>query len=509
MDALTQPRRPLQTDSVSVTVADLLASPLGLVPVSSWCAGSENTINWVSTTELEDPSQFLRPGDLVLSTGLSNRTPRQQSRFVDSLTSVPVAALGYGVGLIDDKTPQHLVELAEKNGLALFEVPVTSPFTAVSHWIAEELYTQRYMAVQRATDIQGELTRVLLGELGLEAMLLRLSQLTGAECAVVDRRGELLAAQPPKSEWEPLAALRRCATAHVSAVTVTPIAIEQLEVAYLCMRHRQAETPVTPVTPFVAGLIGLELARRQAILTGRRELLGQVIDDIVHGAITGPEVARKLRAHGIDPGVALWVLVGRVDADAQKLRRVPWSISDLFATEGDQIQSALVDDCVVVLVRLERHVIPLAEELRRQLGDLGQNASVGISQPHTGARAISIGFYEARNAVRRAPGVHPAEGLSIASLLLSSTDTPVKDVARATLQPLLEYDKDRDGALIKTLRAYFDHGCSPHLTAAELVIHRNGLQYRLQKIEALTGYDLASFHDQVRLWMALAALDLT
>jgi PucR family transcriptional regulator, purine catabolism regulatory protein len=506
MASLTRPRRPPQTDSVSVTVADLLASPLGLVAVSSWCADSERPINWVSTTELEDPSQFLRPGDLVLTTGLGNRTAHQRSRFVECLTSVPVAALGYGVGLIDDETPRHLVDLAEEHGLALFEVPVTSPFTAVSHWIAEELYTQRYKAVQRATEIQGELTRVLLCEFGLEPMLLRLSQLTGAECAVVDRRGELLAAQPPKSEWEPLVELRRQPADDESAVTVTPIVIEQLEVAYLCMRHSE---PETPVTPFVAGLIGLELARRQAILTGRRELLGQVLDDIVHGVITGPEVARKLRTHGIDPGVAIRVLVGRVDADAQKLRRVPWSISDLFATQGDQIQTALVDDCVVVLAPLERDVTPLAEELRRQLGDLGQNAAVGISQPHTGTRAIRIGFHEARNAVRRAPGVHRAEGLSIASLLLSSTETPVKDVARATLQPLLDYDKERDGALIKTLRVYFDHGCSPHLAAAELVIHRNGLQYRLQKIEALTGHDLTSFHDQVRLWMALAALDLT
>ncbi len=144
----------------------------------------------------------------MLTTGLSNRTAAQQSRFVDSLVSVPVAAVGYGIGFIDDRVPAHMVALAEEKGLALFEVPVTSPFTAVSHWVAEELYSQRYAAVQRATEIQGELTRVLLSELGLDPLLLRLSQMTRAECAVVDRRGAMLAAQPPRSEWEPLAELR-------------------------------------------------------------------------------------------------------------------------------------------------------------------------------------------------------------------------------------------------------------------------------------------------------------
>lgn len=488
-----------------MTVADLLGSPLGLIPVSSWCDGSQASINWVSTTELVDPSQFLRPGDLVLTTGLHNRTVEQQSEFVASVLSVPVAALGYGTGLIDDQAPQHLIDLAEENGLALFQVPVTVPFTAVSHWVAEELYAQRYTVVKRTTEIQGELTRVLLSGFGLESMLLRLSQLTGAECAVIDGRGELLVAQPPNSRWEALRELRSLAADDSTDVTITPIEIEQLEVAHLCLRH---STAPSQVTPFVAGLIGLELARRQAILTGRRELLGQVLDDIVHGVITGAEVTRKLRAHAIDTTATIRVLVGKVDAAPQKVRRVPWSLSELFATERDDIHSALVDDCVVVLVPVDRDAAPLAEELRRQLGGLGPNAAVGISQPHTGTRAIRIGFHEAHSVMARAPGVHAAEDLSIASLLLSSTDTPVKDLARATLQPLLDYDKERDGELIKTLRAYFNSGCSPHLAAAALVIHRNGLQYRLQKIETLTNYDFTSFHDQVRLWMALTALDL-
>ncbi|WP_310963871.1 PucR family transcriptional regulator [Nocardioides terrisoli] len=291
-----------------------------------------------------------------------------------------------------------------------------------------------------------------------------------------------------------------------SGITVTPIEIEQLEVAYLCMRHSSAPTPVTP---FVAGLIGLELARRQAILTGRRELLGQVLDDVVHGVIAGPEVGRKLRAHGIDVAATIRVLVGSVDADPQKLRRVPWSLDALLDEGDDQIRTGLVDDCVVALVPGDRDAAPLADQLCRQLNGLGANASVGISQPHTGARAVRIGFHEARSALQVGRGVHAAEGLSVASLLLSSADTPVKDVARATLQPLLDYDKDHDGALIKTLCAYFASGCAPQSTAAELVIHRNGLQYRLQKIEALTGQDLSSFHDRVRLWMSLAALDLT
>lgn len=43
--------------------------------------------------------------------------------------------------------------------------------------------------------------------------------------------------------------------------------------------------------------------------------------------------------------------------------------------------------------------------------------------------------------------------------------------------------------LLDTLRTFINHNCSVSLTAAELNIHRNTLQYRLKRIHTLTGKD--------------------
>ncbi|WP_310963880.1 PucR family transcriptional regulator [Nocardioides terrisoli] len=496
-----------QRDSLAfVTLRSLLGAPLSLEPISSWCQHTDMPINWVSTTELHDPSRFLRAGDLVLTTGINNRTGEQQAAFVDSLLSVPVVALGYGVGLIDQHIPEHLVHLAERGGLALFEVPVTTPFTAVSHWVAEELYASRYAAVQRATEIQAELTRALLGEQGLEPILLRLSQLTGSECAVIDRRGDLLASEPASVEWEPLSDMRARAGVIGSEVTLTPIEIERVVVAYLALRHFAMPTPVAP---FVAGLIGLELARRQAILTGRRELLGEVLDDAIHEVLAGPEIARKLQAHGVGLTSTYRVLVGTADAGPTQLRSIPWNLSDLFRDEGDRIHTALIGDMIIALIPATDDASTIAHKFHRQLSSVGRGASVGVGQPHSGTRAIRIGFHEAHDAMSRGAGIRIAEGLDVTSLLLNSVDTPVREVAQATLQPLLDYDKKHAGSLVVTLSTYLRSGCTPHVAATRLNVHRNGLQYRLRKIEALTRHDLTSFEDQVRFWLALTALGIT
>ncbi|GJM71000.1 hypothetical protein HMSSN036_32160 [Paenibacillus macerans] len=43
--------------------------------------------------------------------------------------------------------------------------------------------------------------------------------------------------------------------------------------------------------------------------------------------------------------------------------------------------------------------------------------------------------------------------------------------------------------LLETLRSFINNNCSVSLTAAELNIHRNTLQYRLKRIETVTGKD--------------------
>ncbi|WP_232511560.1 CdaR family transcriptional regulator [Parageobacillus thermoglucosidasius] len=48
---------------------------------------------------------------------------------------------------------------------------------------------------------------------------------------------------------------------------------------------------------------------------------------------------------------------------------------------------------------------------------------------------------------------------------------------------------ENDGELLKTLKRYIVNNCNSNLTAQDLNIHRNTLQYRLNKIKEITGKD--------------------
>ncbi len=75
-----------------------------------------------------------------------------------------------------------------------------------------------------------------------------------------------------------------------------------------------------------------------------------------------------------------------------------------------------------------------------------------------------------------------------------------RELAR-TLEKLKRADKN--GLLIKTLLAWFEHHMQAAATAQALFIHRNTLEYRLNKISELTKLDLNHTDDRFLLYIAV------
>jgi carbohydrate diacid regulator len=91
--------------------------------------------------------------------------------------------------------------------------------------------------------------------------------------------------------------------------------------------------------------------------------------------------------------------------------------------------------------------------------------------------------------------------LSLPVLLSSLKSGWQAEQLRQTLSLLKS--RDRHGVLMKTVAAWFRHNNHPSATAAALHVHRNTLDYRLQKIGELTGLDLAETDDRLLLYVAL------
>jgi DNA-binding PucR family transcriptional regulator len=75
---------------------------------------------------------------------------------------------------------------------------------------------------------------------------------------------------------------------------------------------------------------------------------------------------------------------------------------------------------------------------------------------------------------------------------------------RELVEPLEKRDRERNSDLVRTLRVFFASGANVSKAADSLLLHRNSMTYRLERVSELTGLD---FRDhRVRLAMQLGLL---
>src|SRR5213078_811590 len=97
-----------------LTVRDLLKTPgLPLKPVAGQ-KGLDHVIRWVHVSELDDPTPWLKGGELLLVTGMGiGATPARQRAYITRLVETGIAGLGFGLGFSHQRVPKGFVDAAE------------------------------------------------------------------------------------------------------------------------------------------------------------------------------------------------------------------------------------------------------------------------------------------------------------------------------------------------------------------------------------------------------------
>jgi purine catabolism regulator len=157
---------------VELTVESLI-DELGLELASGHESAGAH-VRWVHSTELLDPTPWLKGGELLLTTGLQLDGAKSQREFLGRLADHEIAGLGFGTGFTHKRLPAALVTAARKREFPLFEVPYRLPFIAITERAFTQLVNERYEMLQRsmAGDVLAE---ALTGHLYPEEVQARLS----------------------------------------------------------------------------------------------------------------------------------------------------------------------------------------------------------------------------------------------------------------------------------------------------------------------------------------------
>jgi purine catabolism regulator len=507
---------------VAVTVQDILGVPGMPLRLLAAEARAGAPIRWVHSSELEDPTPWLRGGELILTTGMNvGTTAAAQRAYVHRLAEAGVAGLGFGLGFSHTRTPKSLIAAAEQAGLPLFEVPYPVPFIAITEAVFTRIHAEQFETLQRAVDAEHVLTRAVMEERGIEGIAASLAGVTGGWVLLVDLHGLPIASTSRAATlradriWEELRDSRPEGTSFSLTLVdrghhiwVQPVgALGRVE-AFLAVGKPEAPSQLDRI---VAGhalsLFAIELAKSRAVAQAQRRLQGDFLDELARGGMAPADAQRGLARFGFekDPQLVAIAIEGG-DPEA-----VAHAATDRQSRAGGGFLVSAGPAGVTMLAPGED--APDLDQLGKELGEkVGADLRVGAGSP-VGPDEVARSLREARYALQvcRIEGRGSAgfDQLGTYRLLLSMTDPDaLRAFADAMMAPLDEYDRDHNGELAGSLRAFLQHNARWEAAAGQLYVHRHTLRYRMRKVEELTGRDLTSSFDRMEFWLALRARDL-
>ncbi|MBV9652618.1 MAG: helix-turn-helix domain-containing protein [Pseudonocardiales bacterium] len=286
------------------------------------------------------------------------------------------------------------------------------------------------------------------------------------------------------------------------ACLVAPVVVRETSLGYLLVLDEAGAAGGYATAPddaefltvtYAATLFALTLAHEQTSAELDLRYRASLVDALASGHFLDIQDARrKARSLGLRDGAPLRVAMLRpLPADSNWVTRIPAVLPGAAAVVRDGALLMIVPDK------------PSADALAA-LCQMGPEVTCGVSEQVISPELVPRGVRQAERAIdlglrlgRVGLPVHYDE-LGIYRLLCTIGDMQqLMGFARDVLGPLLDYDAQHRGELVRTLSVYLRHHGSHKQSARMLHLHTNTVAYRMARIETITGLNLSDPDDRL------------
>lgn len=234
-----------------------------------------------------------------------------------------------------------------------------------------------------------------------------------------------------------------------------------------------------------------------------RRQFGTVLQSVMEGDGNGRELRALLRQRSIDPDEPISV----VFAYAERMTD-SWPGASCDSAGCHPCAPALIDRQHLAILQGDAEAEMHAEQLFTRLERVApRRASVGIGEAPGGVVDLRTALLEAREAMRRGPGINKRMPLTIDRLLCALPTGALQEHTRSLLEPVIRHDAERQTELVRTLRVLVAEDFSIVRAAKTLFVHQNTVKYRAGQIAELTGVEINKLDGRAQLWIAVTLLD--
>jgi purine catabolism regulator len=497
---------------VPALLIDLISDPAFGLALRGPAPATDAAIGWVHNSDLDDPTPFLVPGTMLLTTGrqfADGAPPEFTTHYIDRLVAAGIVALGFGTEVVREGTPDQLVRSCAAAGLPLVEIPYRTPFIAIGRWVAEIQAADTRARVDWALAAQNSVSLAALGAGGLSAAAERAATELACTIEIFDPDGEVVishgSATASRDDFSAevaklLRARRRArsvvAGADETATVLTLGSSSHLRGAMVLRRTAPFDAFETSVATTLTALAEVSLEHSQDLRTSLRSLMTELFVLLRDGQVDAVRTAIEAIPAGL-PRRRFVVVALDISNAATGIRD---SIERRAAVAGNRLFVVGNDGELTLLIE-PRTWSALRDVVQASGARAGVSSAIGWDQ-------LASGLVQAARALGRSK---PGEVTGFSDLVKTSffgllSSASVAEVAVARLSPLLATAEGTE--LLGEAAEWLRQNGQWDPAARVLGLHRHTLKSRISSLEKQLDLRLDTFQDRAELWALLAAANL-
>jgi purine catabolism regulator len=520
---------------LQLTIRDILQRPLFN---KAEAFASEEALNrvvrWAHIMEITQVGQLLNGHELILSTGIGWYNDEALSvSFLRQLIDCGASGLCIELGIYTKKPFEKMKALAQKENFPLIFFHEEVRYIDITLDLHSFFINQHHKMVSELESLSSQLNQLLLSGKGIPPLLKLLHQTTGAQVAFFPLDAEphfspimpKIKADTLYNEWITGDILK--IPERKKAVTYRPIlALDHLFAdLLLCSKGELSEFDVLSLDR-CATAVAQEMMRTKYMEERKRYKEDLWIIDWLHGKHTQKDVRDYINSiKGTIKLVSCTACVFEIPKELLETSEFESVLiqkymvaRSIFKSEGFYLLPTFIDKQIIFILldqfnhsnSMER-ITNAIQRIQKTMDIQEQplfSALMGIGKEVLDLTKLQESYISAKETIEIQKDIGPLPKPFYSQLHVHRIISNIKKNGQLPafieeyIGPIIKYDLENTGPLLKTLKTYLNHFGSKLDAANELLIVRQTLYHRLDKIAVLLGDDY--MHPQKRISIELA-----
>ncbi len=521
---------------------DVLELPVfrrALAEVIAGEEGLDRELRWAHVIEMADPSDLLKGGELVLTTGIGAGTrERDQERWIASIIEQGVAAVAVELGSTwRERVPEPVVRACAEAGVPLVAFRRSVRFVEITEAVHAEVLNSQFELLRRGEEIHRRFTELILHGRGVPEILAELTAAVGNPVVLEDAGHELVYYVSGRAgddvalgAWADMHRAEDRGETPEGALMVDVRLMDSSWGRLIALAvDKRLDDFDRVATERAALAVAIDLLGQQHEEHLRARSRGAFLSDLADGRVEEGDARRRAEALGFPgsgrgvllPVAASWRGPRSRRGDELSWTRLSGDLRSALSSSGFAVLLGPRDVDLLVLLALgaraydealAEHVAGLFHSVLERRGAGPEEAALAIGAPADTWLAAGPGLRRVRRSAGAATALPPrrwydARRPGVTDLLHDLRDAPELDAfVDEQLGPLLAAGSARHRVLLETLEAYLAAGGRKAQAARTLHLERQSLYLRLHRIEELLGVSLDDEDAVLGLHLAVRAL---